>query len=118
MDLVKKSAAWLQSERTASLSQFAQAETQRHRRSSNAPGRHAIGRATLKSAHRFTALWLHTSQLGTFSGESVVGLCQTKERLPLSTVQSELTNGGVRPHSCRRAPRLRSDTVDTFFALD
>ena len=42
---------------------------------------------------------LHTSQLGTFSGGICGRILQTKKRLPLSTVQSELTNGGVRPHT-------------------
>ena len=52
---------------------------------------------------------LHTSQLGTFSGGICGRILQTKKRLPLSTVQSELTNGGVRPHTADSAHRERQD---------
>ena len=58
-------------------------------------GRHAIVASDLSTQIHGE---LHTSQLGTFSGGICGRILQTKKRLPLSTVQSELTNGGVRPH--------------------
>ena len=70
-------------------------------------GRHAIVASDLSTQIHGE---LHTSQLGTFSGGICGRILQTKKRLPLSTVQSELTNGGVRPHTreaARRSHRLR-----------
>ena len=58
-------------------------------------GRHAIVASDLSTQIHGE---LHTSQLGTFSRGICGRILQTKKRLPLSTVQSELTNGGVRPH--------------------
>ena len=44
----------------------------------------------------------HTSHLQKSPGESVGRILQTRKRLPLSTAQSELTNGGVVDHYCTR----------------
>ena len=71
-------------------------------------GRHAIVASDLSTQIHGE---LHTSQLGTFSGGICGRILQTKKRLPLSTVQSELTNGGVRRKragSTRPMPSLRA----------